>query len=71
MDGTENEHPDINASGFPTLIMFPADKDAKPVPFEGGDRSLKVHQVFLCSQVGPSDSIRPNYTKNSTTPSLA
>jgi hypothetical protein len=42
MDATENEHPDVPVSGFPTLYFFPADPEAKPVPYEGGDRSLKV-----------------------------
>jgi protein disulfide-isomerase A1 len=42
MDGTENEHPDVEVKGFPTIIFFPAGKDAKPITFDGGDRSLKV-----------------------------
>ncbi len=42
MDGTENEHPDVDVKGFPTIILFPAGKDAAPIPYEGGDRSLKV-----------------------------
>jgi protein disulfide-isomerase A1 len=36
MDGTENEHPEVEAQGFPTLIFFPAEKDAKPIPYDGG-----------------------------------
>lgn len=42
MDGTENEHPDVDVKGFPTIIFYPAGKGAKPITFEGGDRSLKV-----------------------------
>jgi hypothetical protein len=45
MDGTENEHPDVEVKGFPTIIFFPAGKDAKPITFDGGDRSLKVGSV--------------------------
>jgi protein disulfide-isomerase A1 len=47
MDGTENEHPDVEVKGFPTIVFFPAGKDAKPVPFEGGDRSLKALTKFI------------------------
>ena len=47
MDGTENEHPDVEVKGFPTIIFFPAGKDAKPVPFDGGDRSLKALTKFI------------------------
>lgn len=42
MDGTENEHPDVEIKGFPTIVFFPAGEDSKPVSFDGGDRSLKV-----------------------------
>ena len=42
MDGTENEHSDIEVKGFPTIMFFPAGDAKKAVPFEGGDRSLKV-----------------------------
>jgi protein disulfide-isomerase A1 len=47
MDGTENEHPDVDVKGFPTIVFFPAAKDAKPVSFEGGDRSLKALTKFV------------------------
>jgi protein disulfide-isomerase A1 len=42
MDGTENEHPDVEVKGFPTILFYPAGEDKKAVSFEGGDRSLKV-----------------------------
>lgn len=42
MDGTENEHPDVEVKGFPTIYFFPAGEEQKPIAFEGGDRSLKV-----------------------------
>jgi hypothetical protein len=48
MDGTENEHPDVEVKGFPTIIFYPAGKDAKPITFDGGDRSLKVRFCFNC-----------------------
>ena len=41
MDGTENEHPDIDAQGYPTLLFFPADKSGASIPFEG-ERNLAV-----------------------------
>lgn len=47
MDGTENEHPDIEAKGFPTLLFFPAGADKTPIAFEGGDRSLKALTKFI------------------------
>lgn len=42
MDGTENEHADVDVKGFPTILFFPADAEKKVINFEGGDRSLKV-----------------------------
>ena len=41
MDGTTNEHADLQIQGFPHLVLFPAGPDAQPVPYDG-DRSLKV-----------------------------
>ena len=35
MDGTENEHPDISVSGYPTILFYPAEKGAKPITMEG------------------------------------
>ena len=45
MDGTANEHPDVEASGFPTLIFFPAGS-TEGTPYEGG-RTLKDFTKFL------------------------
>ena len=47
MDGTENEHPDVEAKGFPTLIFFPAGEDKTPVPYEGAERTVKGFTKFL------------------------
>ncbi|KIZ05381.1 protein disulfide isomerase 1 [Monoraphidium neglectum] len=47
MDGTENEHGDVEVKGFPTILLFPAGKGAKPITFDGGDRSLKALTKFL------------------------
>lgn len=47
MDGTENEHPDVDVKGFPTIIFYPAGKGAKPITFDGGDRSLKALTKFI------------------------
>ena len=46
MDGTENEHGDVEVKGFPTILFFAAG-DKKPVTFEGGDRSLKALTKFV------------------------
>lgn len=49
MDGTENEHPSIDAKGFPTILFFPAGAKPTdtPISFEGGDRSLKSLTKFI------------------------
>ncbi len=47
MDGTENEHPDIDVKGFPTIMFFPAGDEQKAIVFEGGDRSLKALTKFI------------------------
>lgn len=33
--------------GFPTIIFFPAEKGAEPVPFDSGDRSLASLTKFI------------------------
>ena len=47
MDGTENEHKDVDVSGFPSLIFFPAGEGAEKVPYEEGDRSLLSLTKFI------------------------
>jgi protein disulfide-isomerase A1 len=54
MDGTENEHADVDVKGFPTILFFPADADKKAINFEGGDRSLKVCAVLPWRWLGKS-----------------
>ncbi|GAX73180.1 hypothetical protein CEUSTIGMA_g633.t1 [Chlamydomonas eustigma] len=46
MDGTENEHPEVEAKGYPTILFYPAGKKT-PIPFDGGDRSLKALTKFI------------------------
>eukprot|EP00887_Chlorella_sp_A99_P005246 scaffold1.g5246.t1 len=46
MDGTENEHPDVEAQGFPTLLFFPAEDGAAAVPYDG-ERDLAGFTKFL------------------------
>jgi protein disulfide-isomerase A1 len=46
MDGTANEHPAAKASGFPTLIFFPAGEGAEAVPYTG-ERTLKEMTKFI------------------------
>jgi protein disulfide-isomerase A1 len=41
MDGTENEHADVEVKGFPTIVFFPAGEGKKGVAYDGG-RDLKV-----------------------------
>ncbi|MEW5315601.1 MAG: hypothetical protein WDW38_007018 [Sanguina aurantia] len=47
MDGTENEHPLIEAKGYPSLIFFPAGEDTTPVVFDGKERSLAALTKFI------------------------
>jgi len=47
MDGTENEHREIDVSGFPSIFFFPAEKDAKGIAYEQGDRSLLSLTKFI------------------------
>jgi len=47
MDGTENEHPDLDVKGFPTILFFPAEEGASAITFDGGDRSLKALTKFI------------------------
>jgi protein disulfide-isomerase A1 len=49
MDGTENEHGDVEVKGYPTILFWPAEKGAKPVAYDG-DRSLKGFTKFLKKQ---------------------
>ncbi|KFM29190.1 Protein disulfide isomerase-like 1-4 [Auxenochlorella protothecoides] len=50
MDGTANEHPDIDAKvlgeGFPTLLFFPAGKAQEAIPYTD-ERTLKAFTKFL------------------------
>lgn len=46
MDGTENEVPDLEVQGYPTIIFFPAEENASQVPYEGG-RDLKGFTKFI------------------------
>lgn len=47
MDGTENEHSDVEVKGFPTILFYPAGGSKKAISFEGGDRSLKALTKFI------------------------
>ena len=41
MDGTENEHPLVEAKGYPTLLFYPGGDSKKAMIYEG-ERTLKV-----------------------------
>lgn len=47
MDGTANEHKDVEVQGFPTLLFYPAKEGAAAIPFESGDRDLKTLTKFI------------------------
>lgn len=46
MDGTENEHPELEVQGFPTILFFPAEENASAVTYSGG-RELKDFTKFI------------------------
>lgn len=46
MDGTTNEHADVQVDGFPTLMFCPAEENKKCMPY-GGDRSFKDVVKFI------------------------
>ena len=47
MDGTKNEVPDLDITGFPTLVFFPAQKDATAVAYDQSGRELKDLTKFI------------------------
>jgi len=47
MDGTANEHKDVDVKGFPTLLFFPAQEGAESIPYESGDRTLLPLTKFI------------------------
>lgn len=47
MDGTENEVADVEVQGFPTILLFPAEKDAKAVDYNEPTRELKDLTKFI------------------------
>ena len=47
MDGTENEVPDVEVQGFPAIMFFPAEKDAKAIDYSEPSRELKDLTKFI------------------------
>nr|QKY15211.1 protein disulfide isomerase 1 (PDI1) [Polytomella parva] len=47
MDGTENEHPDVEVKGFPTILLFPAGQNKQPIAFSGGERNIASLTKFI------------------------
>lgn len=47
MDGTANEHADVESEGFPTLLFFPADEATSSISYDEGDRSLLALTKFI------------------------
>lgn len=46
MDGTSNEHADVNTQGFPDITFYPAKEDAEAIKYEG-ERTLKALTKFI------------------------
>lgn len=51
MDGSSNEYPKVEASGYPTIFFFPKGKKDKPIKYEG-DRTIQKFLVFLNRHIG-------------------
>ncbi|CAD7697735.1 unnamed protein product [Ostreobium quekettii] len=49
MDGTANEHKEVEVEGFPTILFFPAKEGCESIPFESGDRTLLGLTKFIKS----------------------
>ncbi|KAG7671716.1 hypothetical protein Ndes2526B_g07391 [Nannochloris sp. 'desiccata'] len=47
MDGTENEVPELEIQGYPTLLFFPAEKNAEAIKYDEGARELKDLTKFI------------------------
>jgi len=47
MDGTENEVPEVEIQGYPTLLFFPAEKNAEGIAYDEGARELKDLTKFI------------------------
>jgi protein disulfide-isomerase A1 len=51
MDGTGNEYPKVEATGYPTILLFLKGKKDKPVKFEG-EKTLQKFLIFLNRHIG-------------------
>lgn len=60
-EATSNEHQLVKVEGFPSIMLFPAGKDQKPVVYSG-DRSLKDMTQFLKKEAKVSFTL-PKLTK--------
>jgi len=47
MDGTANEHKDVEIQGFPTILFFPAKDGVEAISFDSGERTLKTLTKFI------------------------
>jgi len=47
MDGSENEVPELEVQGYPTLLFFPAEKNAEGITYDEGARELKDMTKFI------------------------
>eukprot|EP00210_Caulerpa_lentillifera_P002792 g2667.t1 len=47
MDGTENEHADVQIQGFPTLFLFPAGEETQKITYEESERTLLSLTKFI------------------------
>uniref|UniRef100_A0A7S1KQ37 Protein disulfide-isomerase n=1 Tax=Percolomonas cosmopolitus TaxID=63605 RepID=A0A7S1KQ37_9EUKA len=46
VDATENDVPDVNIEGFPTILFFPSNDKKNPIPYEG-ERTVAGFKRFL------------------------
>ena len=51
MDGTTNEYPKVEVSGYPTIWFYPKGKKDKPIKFEG-EKNMQKFMVFLNRHIG-------------------
>ncbi|KAH9201242.1 protein disulfide-isomerase [Zygosaccharomyces rouxii] len=62
IDATENDVPGVDLEGYPTIILYPAGKNSKPVVFEQ-ERSVESFLAFLKKNGGTKLDLEKVYEK--------
>lgn len=62
IDATENDVPSVELEGYPTVILYPAGKNSKPVVFEQ-ERSVESFLAFLKKNGGTKLDLQKVYEK--------